>query len=430
MDGTLTLIPTYLLFVCIGVLFLLSAFFSGSETALMSVNRYHLANLAGRGHRSAKIALRLLQKPERLIGLILLGNNLINILIAQLTTYVGYRLYGEIGIAIATGALTFAILIFAEVAPKTLAVSHAKRASLLVAPILALLGTLAAPLVWLITAINERLLKLLGASTRSSAESPLTHEELRAALVSSRRNLKPEYQDMLLNILDLESIAVRDVMVPLVDLAGINLDDGIEDIRNDLNNVIYTRMPVYRGNVNQIEGYIHIRDALPMLCKNELSEEALQKIARPCEYIHESTNLLRGLLEFKRMKRHFAFVVDEYGDIQGLVTLEDLLEEIVGDFTRDAATYDRGIIHDADGSVIVDANFRVDELNESLNWNLDSGQAGTINGLILERMERIPEPGTSIMINRHPVEILRATNKAVRTVKIRPPVAAKEKAEE
>ena len=427
MENTLSLIPTYILFVCIGVLFLLSAFFSGSETALMSVNRYRLANLADQGQRSAKIALRLLERPEHLIGMILLGNNLVNILITQITTYVGYRLYGEIGVAIAAGALTFMILIFAEVAPKTMAVSHSKRASLFAAPILSVLSLLAMPLVWLIATINKRLLKLFGASAQAGAENRLTRDELRQALVLSRRNLKPEYQNMLLNILDLEHIAVREVMVPIGDIIGINLDASLEDIRNDLTNSIYTRLPLYRGNLNNIEGYIHMRDVMPLLCENTLNKESLEKISRPCEYIHENTNLLRGMLEFKRIKRLVTFVVDEYGDIQGLLTLEDLLEEIVGDFTRDPAAYDRGIIREADGSVIVDANFRIDELNESLNWDLDGTQAGTINGLILERLERIPEPGTGILINRHPVEILKATDKAVRIVKIRPQVKLKDK---
>ena len=423
MENAFAQISIPVLFGAIGVLFLLSAFFSGSETALMSVNRYHLATLAGRGRRSAKIALHLLKKPDRLIGLILLGNNLVNILITQISTYVGYRLYGDLGIAIATGALTLLILVFAEAAPKTAAVTHAERASLFAAPILGVLSFPARPLVWLISAVNDALLKLFGTTTQSSAENPLTHEELRQALVASRRNLRPEYQDMLLSIFNLEKLSVREVMVPINEVVGINLEDSFEDIRNDLANSIYTRLPLYRGTISRIEGYVHTRDAMRLLCENTLSKEALIEIVRPCEYLHENTHLFRGLLEMKRLKRMFTFVVDEYGDIQGLLTLDDMLEEIVGDFTRDPAAYDHDIVEEPSGSVIVDANCRIDELNEQLKWDLKStDRASTLNGIILERMEYIPEPGTSVLINNRPVEVLKATSRAVQKVRIGRPI--------
>lgn len=422
MEFSLAHIPTYALFCTIAVLFLMSAFFSGSETALMSVNRYHLASLAERGHHRAKIALTLLKNPERLIGLILLGNNLVNILITQLSTYVGYRLYGDIGVAIATGALTFLILVFAEVAPKTMAVSHAERSSLFAAPVLGILSLPAWPLVWLIACVNKGLLKLFGTSTRSSAESPLTQDELHQALVASRHNLRPEYMDMLLSIFNLEKLAVREVMVPVGEVVGVNLEDGLEEIRNDLVNTVYTRLPLYHGTVDHIVGHIHVREALRLIHENALSKEALEDAAHRCEYIHENTNLLRGILELKRRKRSTAFVVDEYGDIQGMLTLDDALEEIVGEFTKDPATYDHDIVKEPDGGVIVDANCRVDELKERLGWDLGGGRASTLNGVILEHLENIPEPGTGVLINRHPVEILKATDKAVRKVKIGPAV--------
>ena len=420
MGALLDHVPILLLAGTLLLLFVLSAFFSGSETAFMSVNRYYLANLAAQGNRIARLTIDLLKKPDRLIGTILLGNNLVNILIAQLATYLGYRIYGDIGIAVATGALTFLLLVFAELAPKTFAVAHPRRLSLIAAPIILLLSVIAAPLVRLISWISNNLIRSFGASAKSGADRPLTLDELRMALLASQQYIAPEYQEMLANIIDLEKIKARDVMVPVGEVVGINLDDHPEDIRNSLIDSVYTRLPLYRGSLNNVVGTLHVRHTLRLLNDRALAGETLEALVNKPYYVHEDTNLLQTLLDLKRHKRRISLVVDEYGDLQGLLTLEDLLEEIVGEFTRDPASYDHEIQHDANGSIIVNGNCRIDEINEELNWQLDKKGAGTINGLILEHLESIPEPGTGLLINDHPVEILKADRYAVRKVKIKP----------
>lgn len=413
-------IPLVVLFGTLILLFVLSAFFSGSETAFMSVSRYYLGTLAERGNRFAQLTIRLLKKPDRLIGTILLGNNLVNILITQLSTYIGYRIYGDIGVAIATGVLTFCLLVFAELAPKTFAIAHPQRLSLIASPIILLISIVIAPLVYLINWISNTLLKFVGTSSESGGAKPLTLDELRIALLASHQHIKPEYQEMLANIIDLEKVKARDVMVPIGEVTGINLDASPEDIRGDLIDSVYTRLPLYRGNLNNIIGTLHVRHTLSLVKEGIITGEALEALAhKPC-YIHENTNLLQTLIDLKQHKRRISLVVDEYGDLQGLLTLEDLLEEIVGEFTRDPASYDHEIRHDTDGSVVVNGNCRIDEINEELGWKLDKKSAATINGLVLEHLETIPESGMGLLINNHPVEILKADRYAIRKVKIKP----------
>ena len=416
----LTSIPTGTLSALLCVLFVLSAFFSGSETALMSINRYRLANLAKQGNRRARRVLKLLEKPDRLIGLILFCNNLANILIAQLATLLGYRLYGDVGIAAATGILTFLLLVFAELAPKTLSVLHPQAVAMPAALIYTPLMVLLYPIVWFINLFSSALLKMLGVARGSETINPLDREELRTVLVNSKKDITPEYQNMLLGILDLEKKTVEDIMIPRSEIFGIDLDADIDDIENQLLHTNYTRIPVYQGDVNNVIGTLHLREILPLLRENAVNKDTLKKAARTPSYIPENSALRQALFEFKDRRRRLSLVVDEYGDVQGLITLEDLLEEIVGEFTSDPATYDLEIKRQNDGSVIVDGGCHIRELNTTLNWQLPEHGPKTVNGLVLEYLESIPEIGTCMLLNGHPLEVMKTHQNAIKSVKIAP----------
>ena len=400
------------------VLFILSAFFSGSETALMSVNRYRLTHLARQGDKRAHRVMQLLKKPDRLIGLILFGNNFTNILIAQLATLLGYRLYGDAGIAAVTGILTFLLLIFAELAPKTLSALHPQAVAIPAALIYTAMMPLLYPMVWFINLFANSLLKMLGVSRTTETVNPLSREELRTVLASSSRKISSQYRDMLFGILDLEKKTVEDIMIPRNEIVGINIDGDPEDIEAQLTNSDYTRIPVYHGNINTAEGILHLREVPAMIGGETITREILLKAVRPPFYIAENSTLLRALMDFKKQRHRLGLAVDEYGDVQGLVTLEDLLEEIVGEFTDNPATYEPEIEQQEDGSVIVDGGCHIRELNRALNWHLNESGPKTINGVVLEYLETMPGVGTCVLIDGHPIEVIRIWQNAIKAVKI------------
>lgn len=399
---------------------MVSAFFSGTETALMSLNRYRLRHLAESGHRGAILAQKLLSKPDRLIGLILLGNNLTNILITQLATYLGYALFGDAGIAIATGVLTFGLLIFAEVAPKTLAALHAERVAFPAAFIYVPLLRLTYPLVWFVNLVANSILKAVGVSTDDVESQPISREELRSVVNQAGGLIPKRHQKMLLALLDLDKERVEDIMVPRNEIVGIDLDEHWDDILEQLEQTPYTRLPVYHGDIDHVVGIIHIRRIFKLAQADRLDKETLESELRAPYFIPEGTTLNQQLLNFQAERRRIGLVVDEYGDIQGLVTLEDLLEEIVGEFTTDPTAHSRSIHPQPDGSYIIDGSIHIRELNRVLGWRLPTKGPRTLNGLILEYLEMIPEPGTSVLINGYPLEIVQTKNNAVRTVRAQP----------
>ena len=400
------------------LLFLLSAFFSGSETALMALNRYRLRHLAEQGKYSARCAQALLDKPDRLIGLILLGNNLVNILITQLATYLGYVYFQEIGVAVATGLLTVAILVFAEVAPKTLAAMHAERVAYPAAVVYRPLLVIVYPLVWLINQFANGLLRILG-MPREEARNALTREELRSAVHESQSLIPPKHRKMLLSILDLEKITVEDIMVPRNEIVGIDLSDDWSAVLDQLRNPTYTRVLVYEGGLDKVCGMLHWRKLLPHILNEDLLPEHIRETMREPYFIPEGTNLNRQLYNFQKHRHRVGLVIDEYGDIQGLVTLDQILEEIVGAFTMDSGGLDPGVYQTLpDDSVVVDASIHVRELNSLLNSQFHVNGPRTLNGLILEYLEDIPAPGTSMLIDRYPVEVIKTDETSVRTVRI------------
>ncbi|MDH5594491.1 MAG: HlyC/CorC family transporter, partial [Gammaproteobacteria bacterium] len=345
-------IPLSILFGIVIFLIILSAFFSGSETSLLSLNRYRLRHLSKIKHTGAMRAEKLLQRPDRLIGLILLGNNFVNILASSISTLIAMRLLGEAGIAIGAGVLTFLILIFAEVTPKTLAALHPERFAFPASYFLSPLLWLTYPFVWVINLFTNSLLKMLGVDPNESGTQHLTAEELRTVVNEAGALIPRRHQKMLLSILDLEKVTVEDIMVPRNEIFSVDLDDDWEDIHKQLTSSAHTRIPACRDGIDNLVGLIHIKRVLPLLTQGTLDKETLESHLREPYFVPEGSPLNQQLLNFQRQKRRIGFVVNEYGDIQGLVTLEDILEEIVGEFTTDPASNIREIHPQNDGTFL------------------------------------------------------------------------------
>ena len=415
-------IPIGILLLIIGALILLSGFFSGSETALMSLNRYRLKHMADEGHRGAQLARKLLERPDRILGLILLFNNLVNNAAAALVGALAFELYGDVAVAVATFILTLIVLIFAEVAPKTLAAMRPERISFAAAYIYTPLLKFLYPLIWLINVIANRMLALIGVHPAHGRQDALNADEFRAVVHEANQFIPGRHTDMLLRVLDLEEASVEDIMIPRNDITGIDLNDDWSDIEHQITHSQRTRVPVFQDNIDNTIGMLHLRKVLNLFARDELNIDSLKAQIRKAYFIPTGTSLTQQLLNFQKKKRRSGLVVDEYGSIQGLVTLEDILEEIVGQFTTDSQTRSFGIHSQDDGSYLVDGSTHVRDVNRSLEWSLPTTGPKTLNGLILEHMEMIPEPGTSLMIAGHPIEVVRTSNNAVHSARLHPRV--------
>ncbi|MEE9302522.1 MAG: HlyC/CorC family transporter [Thiotrichaceae bacterium] len=402
------------------LLFTLSAFFSGSETALMSLDRYKLRHMARR-NKSANLTLKLLQQPDRLIGLILLGNNLVNILITQLATYLGYFIGGNPGVAIATGVLTLMLLIFAELAPKTLAAVKSEELAYPAAHIYTPLLKIAGPIVWLANLIANTLLRRFGVDPENIEAHSLNREEFRSLVRESDSLIPNNHQEMLLSILDLESTTVEDIMIPRMDISGIDLTDDWNKIEQQLTNSPFSRLLVYKDSPEETLGFLHLRKLIPHIRANKLDLNHLENTLRPAYYTLETTALAQQLINFRAEKQRIALVVDEYGDIQGLVTLTDILEEIVGQFATDPASITNEVIYKKDGTLWVDGGMTIREINRLAKLNLPTHkEAKTLNGLVIEHLECMPVEGMSMLIEGYPLEVRKVQNNAVETLIIHP----------
>jgi len=398
-------------------LLLCSAFFSSSETGMLSLNRYRLRHKANDGHRGAKRASALLERPDRLLGTILVGNNFVNILASSIATVLAIKLWGEAGIAIATIGLTIMLLIFGEITPKTLAALRPETVAYPVSLPLLLLQKVLYPLVASLNWISNGLLRLLGVDLSTKGNDSLSTEELRSVVHESGSDMPMNRQSMLLGILDLERVTVDDIMIPRNEVAGIDLEDNLETIVTQLRTTPHTRLPVFRKDINQIEGIVHMRQIARLLSHDQLTHESLLEACNDPYFIPENTPLSTQLVNFQKQKRRIGIVVDEYGDVLGIVTLEDILEEIVGEFSNQDALRSPDIHPQDDGTLVIDGAAYLREVNRALGWHLPCDGPKTLNGLITEALEHIPDSSICLQINQYRLEILQAADNRVKSVR-------------
>jgi len=403
------------------VLLVLSAFFSSTETALMSINRYRLRHAANSGNRSARMAEKLLERPDRLIGIILLGNNIVNIGAASMTSLLALRVGGEPALALATGLLTIAMLIFGEITPKTYGALYPERLAYPAAWVYAVLVKALYPIVWAANLVTNGILKLLGVSTQRAAQHSLSADELRTVVAEASTVISQNHHRMLTSVLDLERVTVDDIMVPRVEIAGIDSERDWDDILDAIRTSSHTRIPVYQGSLDNIIGILHLKRVAQAMARGDLDKTRFLELARSREpyFVPSGTTLNAQLINFQKLRRRSALVVDEYGDIQGLVTLEDLLEEIVGEFTTDPGMLHKDIHAETGGSYVINGGINVRTLNRRLGWDLPTTGPRTLNGVILEYLETIPELGTSFKLGTYSLEILQTADNIVRTVRMR-----------
>ena len=426
-----------MLFIILGMLILISAYFSGSETGMMSLNRYRLRHLEKEKHKGAKRVSSLLKRPDRLIGLILIGNNLVNIAASSIATIIALRLSIEIGMSkdiallIATIVLTLVVLIFAEVTPKTLAALYPEKIAFPSSIVLSLLLKILLPFVMAVNWITNGILMLLGISSEQREQHSLSSEELRTVVNESGALLHERDQSMLMSILDLEKVSVEDIMIPRSELVGIDVNDDWKKIQKQLTQANHTRVLLYRDNIDDVVGYIHARDALKLLSKSQFTKATLLRAVRELYFIPEGTPLNIQLLKFQHAKERLGLVVDEYGDIQGLVTLEDILEEIVGDFTTtQTPSPSDEVTLQPDGSYLVDGSASIRDVNKEMSWQLPTDGPKTLNGLIIEHLEDIPQNNISVRIAGYPIEIVEASENRIKTVRVMPEYFVSEGTEE
>jgi Mg2+/Co2+ transporter CorB len=401
-------------------LIVLAAFFSAAETGLMAINRYRLRHRARMKKHSALLILQLLKRPDRLLGVILIGSNVANILASALATLIAIHYWGETGVLISTAILTILILIFAEVAPKTIAALYPEKISRWVAWPVSIMMKLLHPFVWLINTLSNGVLRVLGVRVGSHAVEPLSREELRSVVYETAGRISHQYQNMLLGILDLNKVVIDDVMIPRHEVIGIDLDDAWEIVQKQIATSQFDWLPIYRDTINQVLGVLHLRDITRMMIEHKaINKEVLIKHLHEPYFVPEGTPLNIQLMNFQQKRKRLALVVDEYGEIKGLVTLEDILEEIVGEFTTNVVNVNKVQLQ-SDGSYLVDGATTIREFNRATQWKLPTQGTRTINGLIVECLEAIPHAGISILIENYPVEILQVKENRVKKARIFP----------
>lgn len=403
-------------------LLLLSAFFAASETGLMTLNRYRLKTRAQQGHRGAKLAQKLLDRPDRLIGLLLLGKNFSDNAATVVATLLAIELFGdnELVLGVTTAALTVTMLVFSDAAPKTLAALYPERVGIPSAYINYPLQWLLTPVVWTVSLLSNGVLRALGVTKEDAATHSLSAEELRTVVVEAGAMIPQRHQRMLLSILDLEHATVEDIMIPRNEIIGIDLSEPWEKIHDVIVASSHTRLPVFNGSIDDLKGVVHLRKLVRAAAQGQLNLDSLMALVRDPYFIPEGTPLNQQLLNFQDQKRRIGFVVDEYGDIQGLVTLEDILEEVVGEFTSDPATRQKHVTLDHDGSALVSGNVTIRSLNRSLQWKLPTDGPKTLNGLVVEQLGDIPKSGRKVRIADYEFEIIEARANAVKTARVRP----------
>ena len=408
-------LSTFWLSVLLFVLILASAFFSASETSMMAINRYRLKSLSAKNNHQAKRVEKLLKNIDYLIGGILLGNNFVNILAASIATLLAIKLWGEGSVILASLTLTVIILIFAETTPKTYAAKNPEKIALPASWFLEVLIKVFRPLIFLISYISKSILKLFG--LKNINNDILNSEELRMAVVDSKPMLSKNYRKMLLNIIDLEKVKVEDIMIPHHELVSVDINNE-DEIFEQLKRVQHTRLLIFDGSENNIIGTIHMRDVVNVYAKDEMDISAIKELIREPYFIPEGTPLSHQLEHFKNQKRRLSIVVDEYGEVQGMVVLDDILEEIVGQFTSSQGETINEINLQDDGSYLVDPRISIREINSALKVKLPFDNAKTLNGLILEHLQSFPQHNVSLKIESLIIEIVRVNKQGIKLVKI------------
>ncbi|EOW1265250.1 HlyC/CorC family transporter [Proteus mirabilis] len=411
---------TTLIIILIGMIFA-SAYFSGTETSMMTINRYRLRHAAKQGNRSAKRVEKLLQRPDRLISLVLIGNNLINIVASALATIVGMRLYGDAGVAIATGVLTFVILIFAEVLPKSIAALYPEHFAYPSSVLLSPLQKIMLPVVWFFNQITLVFMRIFGIKSPVIQGNAVSKEELRTIVNESKSKLSQRNQNMLISILDLEKVTIGDIMVPRNEIFGIDVNDEWKSIVRQLTHSPHGRIVLYRDTLDDVIGMLRVREAYRLMTeKKEFTKQILIKAADKIYFIPESTPLSLQLVNFQRNNEKAGIVVDEYGEIQGLVTVEDILEEIVGDFTTSMSpSLAEEVIPQKDGSLLVDGTTNIRDINKAFACHLPENEARTINGVIIEELGDLPVVGAKITIDGYEFEVLEVQDNVIKKALIR-----------
>ena len=413
----------------LGVFFLLlalSAFFSGTETALMRINRYKLKHRAREGHRGAQLAERLLARPDRLISLILFGNNLTHFYAAFIWTLLALRVGGVMGAVAGTILLTLIVLIFAEVAPKTWAAARPEKLALVASRVYYPLQKLTWPIIWAINLVAGLLVRLTGVRPDKDDEQDLTVAELRTLVAESGGRIPSRRRQMLLAVLELEALTIEDIMTPRGEIEAINLDEEWAEIIRQLRASSHSVLPCYRAQLDNMAGMLHVRKLFQANGSNGLNRPRLEKFLDTPRYVFEHTSLTRMFSDFRRASGATSLVVDEYGDIQGLVSVQDLLHEIsgglIGDDSQDAEEND--VQPDGAGGWLVDAGANIRVLNRRMSWRLPTDGPKTLNGLILDKLGSIPEQGQRLELGGFPMEVLDTSENAVDRVRVTRPVSA------
>ncbi|SJM89220.1 conserved membrane hypothetical protein [Crenothrix polyspora] len=410
--------PLSMLFGMLAVMLILSAFFSGSETSLMTLNRYRLKHLVKLKHKGAIKAQALLQRPDRLLGLILLGNNFVNNFASSIATVIAIKLYAdeESSIAIAAAILTIVMLICSEVTPKTLAALKPELLAFPAAWIYTPLLKIFYPIVWFVNLFVNLLLKIVRVDVKKNHQHTLNKDELKTIISEAETLMSHRYQKMLMSILDLETATVEDIMTPRNEIVGIDLETSLESIIEHIKHSPHTRLPVYKKSIDRVVGFLHLRKVLLLLNMDDFDKQTIISLLVKPSFIPESTPVHAQMMRFKDEKIRIGLVVDEYGDVQGLVTMDDLLQEIVGELITEDVTARK----QSDGSYLVDANITIRELNRVMQWSLPTEGPKTLNGLIIEFMETIPDAGISIKLHDYPLEIIKRDEHAVKLVRFLP----------
>ena len=421
--------PLHLMLIGLVFLLILSGFFSLSETSMMAINRYRLRHLAKQGHRGARLTVKLLEKTDRLLGVILLGNNLLNTASATLVAIIVATLFAQDDFALFLGtiAVTFAILIFSEITPKVIAAAYPERIAIAASYVLTPLLFIFYPIVWFVNLFVRALLVLFRLQPQQGElDQKISTEELKTLVLEGGHFIQHKYQSMLLNLFDLETITVDDVIVPRSQVEAIDLDADDDVIESQLLTCHHTRLPIYRERMDNIVGIVHVRKVFNQMQNGKITAATLEKVMRKPYFIPSGTPLFTQLQLFQENQKRVGLVVDEYGEWMGLITLEDIVEEIIGEFTTHAPTQTSAFQKQDDGSIIVEGGTLLRELNRKLNVQFPLDGPKTLNGLILEHFEDIPEAGIGLNIAGCPMEIIQTKNRVVKTVKIFPSLIASE----